>query len=82
MEGGRFGGILLCAFLKNLCTPLVFIQLCGVINYQKQCDFQIVSLILFGYRFFEDSIDEAEKGGQIPRKTARKDLNSLIIMLI
>ena len=31
---------------------------------------------------FADSIDEAEKGGQFPRKITRKDLNSLIIMLI
>lgn len=51
---------------KNLRKPLVFIQLCGVINYQKQCDFQIVSLILFGYRFFVNSIDKVENGGQIP----------------
>ena len=32
--------------------------------------------------FFADSIDEAEKGDQIPRKTVRKDLNPLYIMLI
>jgi len=32
--------------------------------------------------FFVDSIYEAKKGGQIPRKTAWKDLNSLDKMLI
>lgn len=30
---------------------------------------------------FADSIDEAKKGGQIPRKITQKDLNSRGIML-
>ena len=39
MEGCRFGDILLCAFLKILCKPLVFILLLWYNEYRRKAVF-------------------------------------------